>query len=218
MHRSLAFVSSVPVLLLGIFVAFFPAYAACEGKATIFADDFIHPSPSWGPGSKEVFRGGKYVMTVEPNATVADWPDAPLFSGSYSVCVKIKLPQDPKGEAGSGVIFWVDPLKNKQGGRNLYMAMISPDGFYWVTKQADGTKSNVVEPAQSDVVKIGPGAVNEIVVTLRDDRATFVINDKAVGDFAGGPSQGQFHAGILAGAPLEKKYQVEFSDFRVVRQ
>lgn len=205
------------VLLLGIFVAFFPAYAACEGKATLFSDDFANPSPAWGPGNNDVFRDGKYTMTVEPNATVADWPDAPLFSGNYSVCVKIKLPQDPKGEAGSGVIFWIDPLKNKQGGRNLYMAMISPDGFYWVAKQVDGARANVVEPAQSDAVKTGPGAVNEIVITLRDDRGTLVINGKNMGDFSGQPS-GQSHAGILAGAPLEKRYQVEFSDFRVVKQ
>ena len=204
-------------LLLGIFVAFFPAHAACEGKATLFSDDFANPSPAWGPGNNDVFRGGKYTMSVEPNSTVADWPDAPLFSGSYSVCVKLKLPQDPKGEAGSGIIFWIDPLKNKQGGRNLYMAMISPDGFYWVAKQVDGARANVVEPAQSDAVKTGPDAVNEIVVTLRDDHGTLVINDKNMGDFSGQPSA-QSHAGILAGAPLEKKYQVEFSDFRVVKQ
>ena len=100
------------------------------------------------------------------------------------MCVKVKLPTDPNGPAGSGVIFWVDPVKNKQGGRNLFMAMISPDGFYWVSKQIDGTKSNVIEPVQSDLVRTGPNAVNEIVVTLRDDRGTLVINDKSAGDFS----------------------------------
>ena len=203
--------------LLAIFASTSGSHAACEGKNVQFADDFSHPSTSWAPSGKDVFRDGKYILTVEPNAMIADWPDAPLFSGSYSVCVKVKLPTDPNGSAGSGVIFWVDPVKNKQGGRNLFMAMISPDGFYWVSKQIDGTKSNVIEPVQSDLVRTGPNAVNEIVITLRDDRGTLVINNKSAGNFAGQPPN-QSHAGILAGAPNEKKYQVEFSDFRVVKQ
>ncbi len=205
--------------ILGLFAVAAPFHAAqagCEGKGIQFADDFSHPSASWAPSSKDVFRDGKYIMTVEPNAMIADWPDAPLFSGNYSICVKIKLPADPNGAAGSGVIFWIDPMKNKQGGRNLYMAMISPDGFYWVSKQIDGAKSNVIEPVQSDLVRTGPNAVNEIVVALRDDGGTLMINDKSAGDFTAQPPN-RSHAGILAGAPNEKKYQVEFSDFRVVK-
>lgn len=202
--------------LLATFVSFYPAYAACEGKNIQFSDDFSRPSASWGPASNQVFRNGKYIMTVEPNGTVADWPDDALVSGDYSICAKVKLPLDPNGAAGSGLVFWIDPVKNKQGGRNLFMAMISPDKFYWVVKQVDGTKSNVIEPVQSDMVRTGPNAINEIVVLIRGVHGTLMINDKAVGDFTGEPPT-QSYAGILAGAPVEKKYQVEFSDFRIVK-
>lgn len=216
MARFLGFVGVSVLTSLAIVTFFGPAHAACEGSTVQFSDDFSHPSTLWGPTSSQVFRDGKYIMTLEPNAMTADWPSLPLFSGNYSVCVKLKLPLDPNGAAGSGVIFWIDPVNNKKGGHNFYMAMISPDGFYWVSRQVDGEKFSVIEPAQSGLVKTEPNAVNEIVVNLRDNRGVLIINDKSAGEFAGQPPN-QSHAGIFAGAPLEKKYQVEFSNFRVVK-
>ena len=184
--------------------------------AVQFSDDFSHPMHSWGPFSNEVFRDRKYIMTVEPNGTEADWPSAARFSGSYTVCVKLKLPLDPNGAAGSGMLFWIEPENNKKGGHNYYMAMMSPDGFYWISRQFDGELSTVIEPVQSDLVKTGPNAVNEIAVALHDNRGVLIINNENAGEFAGQPPN-QSHAGILAGAPLDKKYQVEFSNFRVVK-
>jgi hypothetical protein len=192
------------------------ARAACEGAGVQFAEDFSRPNPSWSPLSNEVFHDGKYVMTVEPNGIVSDWPSAVRFSGSYTVCVRLALPVDPNGAAGSGVLFWIDPDKNSQGGHNYYMAMVSPDGFFWVSRAFNGERSNVVEPAQSDLLKSGPNVANEIAVTLRDNHGVLIINGKEAGEFTGqAPSQS--YAGILAGAPLDKRYRVEFSNFRVVK-
>jgi hypothetical protein len=203
--------------LLSVCAPSVAARAACQGGTVQFSDDFSHPSTLWDPvGDSQVLRDGRYVMNVEPNGMAFDWPTTLLFSGTYSVCAKLKLPDDPNGAAGSGVIFWIDPPYNKKGGHNFYMAMISPDGFYWVSRQIDGEKSNVIEPVKSDLVKTGPGAVNEIAVALRDNRGVLIINDRSAGEFAGQPPI-QSHAGIFAGAPLEKKYQVEFSNFRVVK-
>ena len=96
------------------------------------------------------------------------------------------------------------------------MAMVSPDGFYWMSRQSDGVLSNVLEPVQSDLVKTGPNAVNEIAVALNGNRGVLIINNAKVGEFTGQPPN-QSYAGILAGAPLDKKYQIEFSNFRVVK-
>lgn len=216
MTRFLGFTGGSILASLAIFIPLGSAHAACLGSAVQFSDDFSHPSVLWELGSSQVFRDGKYIMTLEPNGMASDWPMAPMFSGDYSVCANLKLPFDPNGAAGSGLIFWIDPVNNKKGGHNFYMAMISPDGFYWVSKQVDGEKSNVIEPVKSDFVKNGSDAVNEIVVTLRGSRGTLTINDKNAGEFAGQPPQ-RSHAGIFAGAPLEKKYQVEFLDFRVLK-
>ena len=216
MRRYLGIAASIGIVAMGIFASFNSARAACEGSSVQFSEDFSHPDPSWGPFSKEVFRDRKYIMTAEPNRTVADWPSAVLFSGSYTICVNVKLPLDPNSAAGSGLLFWIAPEKNKREGHNYYMAMMSPDGFYWISRQIDGVLSTVLEPVQSDLVKTGPNAVNEIAVELRDDRGVLIINDRKAGDFAGQPPS-QSHAGILSGAPLDKKYQIEFSAFRVVR-
>jgi hypothetical protein len=216
MRRYLGIAASIGLAAMEVFTSFGSARAACEGSSVQFADDFSHPDSSWGPFNNEVFRDKKYIMTVEPNGTEADWPSAALFSGTYTVCVHIKLPSDPKSAAGSGVLFWIEPEKNKREGHNYYMAMMSPDGFYWISRQIDGVLSTVFEPVQSDLVKTELNAVNEIAVELRDNRGVLIINNKKAGEFVGQPPS-QSHAGILSGAPLDKKHQIEFSNFRVVK-
>jgi hypothetical protein len=201
---------------LAVFASADLARAACDGGSMQFSDDFSHPHPSWSPFGAEAFGNNKYIMVVEPNAVMSDWPSAVRFSESYRVCVKIMLPTDPNGAAGSGLLFWIDPQKNGLGGRNYYMAMLSPDGFYWISRTFNGVRSDIIDPVQSDVVKTGPNVVNEIEVILRDNRGALMINGRQVGSFSGEPPS-QSHAGILAGAPVDKRYRIEFSDFRVVK-
>ena len=205
----------IAIAVIGGVTSIEKARAACESGNIKFSDDFSPPNPSWGPISNEVFRDRKYIMKVKPNGTEADWPSAVQFIGSYTVCANVRLPLDPTGAAGSGVLFWIDTAKNSREGHNYYMAMMSPDGFYWIARQVDGRLSNVMEPVQGDLVKTGPNAVNEIAVSLNDNRGVLLINNKKAGEFTGEPPS-HSHAGILAGAPLEKSYQVEFSRFRVV--
>jgi len=193
-----------------------PAIAACEGNDVLFSDDFSKPDVSWNPPDVTVFRDKRYVVTVQPNGTVTDWPSAFVFVGNYSVCVRLKLPSDPTGAAGSGIAFWVDPERNQNGSHNYYMAVASPDGYYWVSRVFRGTRSYVVDAIQGDLIKTGPNDTNEISVTLQGNEGVFIINGKEVGKFKGQPPK-ESYAGINAGAPLDKKYIIEFSDFRAVR-
>lgn len=192
------------------------AHAACDGKEVLFVDDFSKPDLSWSPRDFTAFGSKKYVVAIEPNGTIRDWPSAHLFSENYSVCVQVKLPSDPAGAAGSGIAFWINPTKNQTGAMDYYMAVISPDGYYWVSRVTNGTRSPVLDDVREPLVKTGPNDINELSVTLRGSSGTFAINGKEVGKFTGQPPK-QSHAGITAGAPLDKKYVVEFSNFRVLR-
>jgi hypothetical protein len=208
--------STALLLVLATLAGASGARAACDGKEVLFADDFSNPDLSWGPRDVTVFRNGKYAVAIEPNGTVRDWPSAHLFSENYSVCVKMKLPNDPAGEAGSGIAFWIDPAKNQIGSNDYYLAVASPDGYYWVSRFVNGTRSSVMADAHEPIVKTGPNDVNELSVTLQGNAGTFSINGQEVGKFSGQPPK-QAYAGITAGAPLEKKYVVEFFNFRVLR-
>jgi len=86
-----------------------PAIAACVGNDILFSDNFSKPDASWRPTDGAAFRDKRYVVTLQPNGTIIDWPSAFVFDGNYSVCVQVKLPIDPTGAAGSGIAFWVDP-------------------------------------------------------------------------------------------------------------
>jgi hypothetical protein len=195
------------------------AHAACDGQEALFTDDFSAPvlsALSWRAAGDATFRNGKYVLTLNPNRSVRNWPSDKLFAGNYSICVQVKLPSDPQGPAGSGIAFWINPAKNKVGENDHYMAAISPDGYYWVAKFVDGVQTAVVDDVRRPMVKTGPNDVNELSVTIRGNTGTFSINGAEAGRFSGEPPT-QSHAGITAGAPLDKKYVIEFSNFRVLR-
>ncbi len=192
------------------------AWAACEETEIMFSDDFSKPDPSWTPVKGNVFRDSRYVINVDPNGSVMDWPAAFVFSGNYSVCTEFKLPVDPNGAAGSGIAFWVDPDKNRNGSHNYYMAVASPDGYYWVSRVFNGTRSTVVEAAETGLIKNGPNDTNEIAVTLWGREGVFIVNGKEVGRFKGQPPKASY-AGLTAGAPLDRKYVLEFRKFRVVK-
>ena len=188
MRRYLGIAASIGFVAMGVFASFDSARAACEGSSVQFSEDFSHPDPSWGPFSKEVFRDRKYIMTAEPNRTVADWPSAALFSGSYTICVNVKLPLDPNSAAGSGLLFWIVPEKNKREGHNYYMAMMSPDGFYWISRQIDGVLSTVLEPAtggEENFLDPDSGgarfAISEKFKATRDGELFLFVNDATVG-------------------------------------
>ncbi len=191
------------------------ARAACEGEV-LFADNFVQPNDSWSPRDVTVFRNGKYVMTLERNVTVQDFPADLKLSGDYTVCVQMKLPNDPMGAAGSGLLFWLDPAKNAIGSHDYYMAVASPDGYYWVSRLVNGNRSAVLNDMQGPLIKTGPNDVNELAVTVKGGAGIFLLNGKEVGRFSGQPPR-ESHAGIMAGSPLDQRYVVEFMNFRVVR-
>ena len=192
------------------------ARAGCDGKEVLFADDFSKPDLSWSPRDLTVFRNGKYVLAIQPNGSIQDWPGAVSFAGNYSVCGQVKLPIAPAGAAGSGLIFGVNPAKNKIGAHDYHMAVVSPDGYYWVAKFADGIRASVLDNPQGPLVKTGPNDTNELSVTLQGNSGTFSVNGKEVGKFTG-QAPPRSYAGITAGAPLDKRYVVEFSNFRVLK-
>lgn len=191
--------------------------AYCEGKKELFADDFSQPDPSWAPGEVGKFADNTYLMTLNKATEAwADWPSAFVFSGSFKVCAKIKLPVDPKSEYGTGIIFWIDPRKNEVDYYDYYVAYISPNGFYWVQRIFGDQAAVVVAAKKSDTVKTD-GQLNEMEISVNDNRGTLIINGQEVAKFKGQPPA-RSHAGIRSNFPLEYSNDVviKFSDFKVI--
>src|SRR5262249_37822132 len=139
-----------------------------------------------------------------------------IFSGSFRVCVKVKLPTDPKLEHGTGLIFWVDPIKNDIDYYDYYVAYISPNGFYWVQRILGNDAAVVVAAKESDAVRTD-GQLNEIEISVNDNRGVFIINGREVAQFKGQPPRRSF-AGFRSNLPPEYSGDlvIEFTDFRVV--
>ena len=181
-----------------LFLAASPA-AACLGKSDPALDDnFSKPDAGWPNGDNvSVTPQG---LTVKPPANGSTW----VVNGNYTMdgsdlCVTVALPQtlptpaneDTVGDVG--VLFW------KRDNDNYYMAAISPDGVAVISRYLNNQWQTIVNPAKSDAVKTGPGAVNEIEITTKGNAGSFYINGTKIADFHGqAPPGGGGPPGIYA--------------------
>jgi hypothetical protein len=171
---------------------------ACLGKNDPALDDnFTKPDPGWPSGDNvsTTTQG----LVVKPPVNGSTW----VVNSNYTMdgsdlCVTVALPatlptpanEDTVGDVG--VLFW------KRDNDNYYMAAISPDGLAVVSRYLNGQWLTIVNPARSDAVKIGPGAVNEIEVTNRGNAGNLYVNGTELADFRGQAPPGGGPPGIYA--------------------
>ena len=70
---------------------------------------------------------------------------------------------------------------------------------------------------ESDAIKKGEGAVNQIKVVTKGNKATISINGKEVISLSGQPPQGGSLVGFKVASGPEGANSVAFSDFQVVQ-
>jgi hypothetical protein len=183
---------------MAILVASGDVAAACLGKSDPALDDnFAKPDPGW-PNAENVLTTPQG-LTVKPPANGSTW----ALNSNYTLdgsdlCVTVALPaamptpanEDTVGDVG--VVFW------RRDNDNYYMAAISPDGIAVVSRYLSGQWLTIVNPAHTDAVKTGPGAVNEIEVTVRGNAGSFYVNGTKLADFRGQAPPGGGPPGVYA--------------------
>ena len=96
--------------------------------------------------------------------------------------------------------------------------MVNAEGWFAVQRYIAGRYLLPVAWRESDVIKKGEGAVNQVkVVTTKDNKATISINGKEVISLSGQPPQGGSLVGFKVASGPEGANSVAFSEFQVVQ-
>jgi hypothetical protein len=158
---------------LVVLVASHDAFAACDPENALYEDDFEFLDVSWGraddsilvdDGALEV-RGSGGVVNLETKTKAA------------AVCVDVSIEEAEKAsDSPAGVVFWWENWQN------YYAVFVWADGWIEVRRMEDG-QSKTLFTQETDALKTGAGAVNNIELALQPKDATLFVNGTEVRRF-----------------------------------
>jgi hypothetical protein len=158
---------------LVVLVANHDAFAACDPENALYEDDFEFLDVSWGRADDSilvddgalVIRGSGGVVNLETKTKAA------------AVCVDVSIEKAEKAsDSPAGVVFWWEDWQN------YYAVFVWSDGWLEVRRMKDG-QSKTLFTQETDALKTGAGAVNNIELALQPKDATLLVNGTEVRRF-----------------------------------
>ena len=204
--------SKVAALMMAMAVVLLAVTASLAGKV-LFEDKFTSLDPSWGaPGPIMDAKDGKLVITPKVNTSQTILNQANVFPNDAEIDCTVTILKAPAPTWGSGVVFWAKDYNE------YYCVLVNAEGWFAVQRYIAGRYLLPVAWRESDVIKKGEGAVNQLkVVTTKDNKATVSINGKEVISLSGQPPQGGSLVGFKVASGPEGANSIAFSGFQVVQ-
>ena len=203
--------SKVAALMMAMAVVLLAVTASLAGKV-LFEDKFTSLDPSWGaPGPIMDAKDGKLIITPEKNTSQTILNQANVFPNDVESDFTMTFVKAPAPTWGSGLVFWAKDYNE------YYAVLINAEGWFAVQRYVAGRYLLPVAWRESDAIKKGEGAVNQVKVVTKDNKATISINGKEVISLSGQPPQGGSLIGFKVASGPEGANSVAFSDFQVVQ-
>ena len=185
-RMTFAFASSA---VLAMVIGASPALA-CKGSTVLFKDDFSKVNRAWTKwsnfGLTFTIDKGKMLIKVPAN----EWGFV-FYNGKFfpdaDLCVDVVLPNvDDVANKWAGIGF-------DNGDDGTYLAAINFEGTVVVQKSSRDGWLEPIPDTQSDAVKTGPNAVNQIRVVWKstEPAVSFYVNDMLIDTFDVDPSRGR---------------------------
>jgi hypothetical protein len=184
---------------------------ACEGGATIFADQFSDDAGGWALNPAVKVGDGNFTFALQPDGMQANLNISHTVQGDVDICADGVWPTADTGILGEGVLFW------GQDAKNYFQFGILNTGKYWIARKRDGEWEVVVQNVPADAIKTGPGDTNTLRVDASGNVADFYINGTKIRELRGQEPQGGWRFG-LSGDNFDKKdgADVTFSSVTVM--
>jgi hypothetical protein len=191
-----------------------PTIADCRPRnAADFQDTFAVPDPTWGvsePASQ--YLDGQ--LLLKPNeSSIEARLYRPLVYRKATVCVSVKAPPaiaDMEQWSSAGLAFWAKDY------RNYYVAKVFPNGTFNVSRFFNSEWATVVARTDSDAIKKGLDAVNELQLVLNNANALLYINGTKVSEFRGQPPPEGSATGLFAQSEAGKQNEWRFLGITVI--
>jgi Domain of Unknown Function (DUF1080) len=182
---------------------------ACQGKASLFQDDFTTMDPAWGPPTAQKWvKDGKFILQPELGTAFTVQNRASLFE-DMDLCIKVRLAQGSDLEQGGGLVFWA------QGLEDYYALLVAPSGDFMVRRRANGRWLYPVPRQEHAAIKRGLGQWNHLRIVTQGNQATLYINDTAVVTFKAQLPQKDNFLGLQAVSPEASPNVWEFAALRI---
>ena len=203
--------SKLAVLMVAMAVVLLAATAGLAGKV-LFEDKFTSLDPSWGaPGPVMNVKDGKLIITPEKNTSQTILNQANVFPNDAEASFALTYIKAPAPTWGSGLVFWAKDYNE------YYAILINAEGWFAVQRYVSGRYLLPVAWRESDAIKKGEGAENQVKVVTKGNQATVIVNGKEVISLSGQPPQGGALVGFKVASGPEGANSVAFSNFQLVQ-
>jgi hypothetical protein len=203
--------SKLAVLMVAMAVVLLAATAGLAGKV-LFEDKFTSLDPSWGaPGPVMDAKDGKLIITPEKNTSQTILNQANVFPNDAEASFALTYIKAPAPTWGSGLVFWAKDYNE------YYAVLINAEGWFAVQRYVAGRYLLPVAWRESDAIKKGEGAENQVKVVTKGNQATVIVNGKEIISLAGQPPQGGALVGFKVASGPEGANSVAFSNFQLVQ-
>ena len=203
--------SKVAVLMMAMAVVLLAVTAGLAGKV-LFEDKFTSLDPSWGaPGPIMDVKDGKLIITPEKNTSQTILNQANVFPNDVEASFAMTFVKAPAPTWGSGLVFWAKDYNE------YYAVLINAEGWFAVQRYVAGRYLLPVAWRESDAIKKGEGAENQVKVVTKGNKATVFVNGKEVISVSGQPPQGGTLVGFKVASGPEGANSVAFSNFQLVQ-
>jgi hypothetical protein len=203
--------SKVAALMMAMAVVLLAVTASLAGKV-LFEDKFTSLDPSWGaPGPIMDVKDGKLIITPETNTSQTILNQANVLPNDSEGSFTMTFVKIPAPTWGSGLVFWARDYNE------YYAVLLNAEGWFAVQRSVAGRYLLPVAWRESDAIKKGEGAENQVKVATKGSKATVSINGKDVISLSGQPPEGGSLIGFKVASGPEGANSVSFSNFQVVQ-
>jgi hypothetical protein len=203
--------SKVAALIMAMAVVLLAVTASLAGKV-LFEDKFTSLDPAWGaPGPIMDAKDGKLVITPQQNTSQTILNQANVFPNDAEASFTMTFIKAPAPTWGSGLVFWAKDYNE------YYAVLVNAEGWFAVQRYVAGRYLLPVAWRESDAIKKGEGAANQVKVATKGNKAAISINGKEVISLSGQPPEGGSLIGFKVASGPEGANSVAFSNFQLVQ-
>jgi hypothetical protein len=198
-------------LTMAMAVVLMAVTASLAGKV-LFEDKFTALDPAWGAAGPIMdVKDGKLIITPEMNTSQTVLNQGNVFPNDAEGSFAMTFVKAPAPGWGSGLVFWARDYNE------YYAVLMNPEGWFAVQRYVAGRYLLPVAWRESDAIKQGEGAENQVKVVTKANKATVFINGKEVISLSGQPPQGGTLIGFKVASGPEGSNSVAFSNFQLVQ-
>ena len=150
--------------MMAMAVVLLAVTASLAGKV-LFEDKFTSLDPSWGaPGPVMDVKDGKLIITPGTNTSQTILNQANVLPNDMEASFAMTFVKSPAPTWGSGLVFWGKDYNE------YYAVLVNAEGWFAVQRYVSGRYLLPVAWRESDVIKKGEGAENQIKVATKANK------------------------------------------------